>query len=894
MILKILGLSFLLVSGERFVPRDIDGVPYRQLDINIMKSPADVREYAGLELENRLQVLLISDSKTKESGAALTVSTGSQDDPIEIPGLSNLCLHMIGRGSSKYPEPYAYRQFMEINDGSVLSTSTYDQSTFSFKVGNWALDGGLDILCQLFINPIFDKEGPLQQANIINHQFNTGKTIPSVQFLQAVLASLNSTHQYTGLLTGNFETLISGPKKQGKDIHSLVKYHYTNHYSSNLMKLVVIGKEDIVTLKRMVIPKFSSIPNRDTKETNIGSPFNAANLAQDITIATPSVLDRFIISFVLDPVKNATGLLQLEFVIHLLNSRDRGSFVDMIVSRGLAVHACGHITHVLRSFTTLNVAVYATREGHQRKQEIIELLFAYIAAIKEQGLTTERFQEFIAHSNSRSSASGSVKEQVVKLVDKLHQTQEFHSVLGYYDHVPFDRESLLSTLGQFKPSKFILYEGKAFNGTGKTEPWYGAKYTSSPFGQGLLGKLRNVTAEYFAIVLPEVKEMTSLSQPEKDEFSVSDLKMELTKRGSRAKLWSSYAKVKYDYLKVEFNFNFLPDLSLRTSMELLKDMLESFIAEAKGKHLKGDLSSSFQTNGNSIVWNLRAQQEPLLQAVAEVSKFLKRVHSNTTLIEIAKLDYLKAYESCPSYPPFRNAISHIKALQNAYGWKDSMKEATAKGMSTDDFASLFTQMIPKLKLNILAVGSFSTKGLDEIIHTLKAISTPRALQKNSLTSNLNGIGDFVYVEKSTSAAFYANVFYLHLFNADDFESYAFTYFTKMLIKNQFFYQLRTVENLGFYVDSGLFRNSLGGGISFIVQSDRTAIYLESRIEAFLQGFYRKTKATPESQLNLTLTSAAMVLAEPSSDIPGKISEFLFQIKAGTEQRNKSKSSQSFF
>ncbi|KAJ9070486.1 hypothetical protein DSO57_1007678 [Entomophthora muscae] len=146
MMLNSFGLSFLLVSGERFVPQNIDGVSYHHLVDKITKSPFDVREYVGLELENRLQVLLISDSKTKKSGAALTVSTGSQDNPKEIPGMANLCLHMIGRGSEKYPEPYAYNQFMGINGGSTSSEITYDHSTISFEVGNWALDGGLYIL----------------------------------------------------------------------------------------------------------------------------------------------------------------------------------------------------------------------------------------------------------------------------------------------------------------------------------------------------------------------------------------------------------------------------------------------------------------------------------------------------------------------------------------------------------------------------------------------------------------------------------------------------------------------------------------------------------------------------------------------------------------------------
>ncbi|KAJ9070488.1 hypothetical protein DSO57_1007680 [Entomophthora muscae] len=249
MALKLLSLVYLLVSGERFVPQNIDGVPYRQLAKGIVKSPGDAREYAGVELENGLQVLIILDSRAKKSGAALTVSTGSRDDPSKIPGMANVCRHMIGRGSERYPEPYAYTQFMEINGGSASSTLTYGQATFSFEVGNWALGGGLDRLSQLFIKPIFGKEGLIQEASAINLQFINRKSSLLSQFSQAASASINSTHPFTGLLTGNLETLISGPKKRRCDVYSLTKYHYITHYSSNLMKLVVIGRQDIGTLK---------------------------------------------------------------------------------------------------------------------------------------------------------------------------------------------------------------------------------------------------------------------------------------------------------------------------------------------------------------------------------------------------------------------------------------------------------------------------------------------------------------------------------------------------------------------------------------------------------------------------------------------------------------------
>ncbi|KAJ9086387.1 metalloprotease [Entomophthora muscae] len=344
--------------------------------------------------------------------------------------------------------------------------------------------------------------------------------------------------------------------------------------------------------------------------------------------------------------------------------------------------------------------------------------------------------------------------------------------------------------------------------------------------------------------------------------------MELITQSPTVSIWSSYAKTNEDYIQVEFDFNLPPSPSLTTSIELLDFLLTSYVYSIRKELSLEGLSSRFRVRGSSIIWDLRAKQETLLKAIVEASKFLRGVHSDTNLIEEGKTSYMDSFDCYWKVPPYIDAYSHIKDLLDAYTWEDFKKEATMKGMSSLDFSLKFKQMLSHLNLNIIAVGSLAAQKVDEITHALVAISTSSPFQNIQLHF------------------FYATVVYLHLCNLDDFEGLSLAYFTKMLMKSQFVYQLRTVENLGYYVEADFDENTLGGGIALQVQSDRTAVYLESRIEAFLQGFYQKIKATPESQLNLTLTSVAMILAEPSSDIPGKMSEFLFQIKAGTEQRNK--------
>lgn len=71
---------------------------------NITKSEDDDRLYRGLELENGMRVLLVSDPSTERSAASLSVGVGHMSDPDHIPGLAHFLEHMLFLGTEKYPD----------------------------------------------------------------------------------------------------------------------------------------------------------------------------------------------------------------------------------------------------------------------------------------------------------------------------------------------------------------------------------------------------------------------------------------------------------------------------------------------------------------------------------------------------------------------------------------------------------------------------------------------------------------------------------------------------------------------------------------------------------------------------------------------------------------------
>ena len=70
-------------------------------------------------------------------------------------------------------------------------------------------------------------------------------------------------HDYGKFGTGSADTLDVIPKSQGIDVRSELLAFHSQWYSSNIMALTVVGKDDLDQLEAMVVDKFSLVVNKD-------------------------------------------------------------------------------------------------------------------------------------------------------------------------------------------------------------------------------------------------------------------------------------------------------------------------------------------------------------------------------------------------------------------------------------------------------------------------------------------------------------------------------------------------------------------------------------------------------------------------------------------------------
>merc|ERR1712106_776359 len=229
---------------------------------DIAKSEEDKRSYRGLELNNGLKVLLISDPSTDKSSAALDVHIGHVSDPSHLPGLAHFCEHMLFLGTDWFPDENEYSKFLSQHGGSFNAFTSSDHTNYYFDVSPDNLGGALDRFSQFFLTPLFTESATEREVNAVNSEHEKNIPNDTWRINQIEKATSDQKHDFSKFGTGNKETLDVLPKEKGVSVRdSLLEFH-SAWYSSNIMGLAVLGREELDKLQEMVVDRFTGVVDK--------------------------------------------------------------------------------------------------------------------------------------------------------------------------------------------------------------------------------------------------------------------------------------------------------------------------------------------------------------------------------------------------------------------------------------------------------------------------------------------------------------------------------------------------------------------------------------------------------------------------------------------------------
>ncbi|VEN56875.1 unnamed protein product [Callosobruchus maculatus] len=817
---------------------------------NIVKSQEDKRSYRGLELSNHMKVLLVSDPLTDKSAAAMDVGVGFFCDPKELPGLAHFCEHMLFLGTKKYPNENDYNKFLSQHGGSSNAATYPDHTMYHFDIVPEQLGEALDRFSQFFVAPLFTESMTEREISAVNseHEKNIPTDIWRIDQLDKHLS--NPAHPYNSFGTGNTYTLSTVPKEKNIDVREeLLKFHNT-WYSSNIMSLAVLGKESLDELEEMVVQLFSSIEDK--------------NVEVPIVTEHPYTEDQFRTVVYISPVKDVRNLnivfpsadltheyksAPTHYISHLLGHEGPGSVLSLLKARGWSSSLIAGDKPSPRGFGFFHVAVDLSEEGMNHIDDIVKIIFQYLNMLKREGPLKwiQEENRDIYQMVFRFKDKETPRSYISSIVHNLKDYPMEHVLCASYILDEWRPDLIEEMWNNFVPQKMRMsvIAKKYENELDEVEPWYQTKYAKKPIPEK--------TIKYWeeAGLCPELK------LPERNEFIPTDFKLytldedvtEFPAIIEDTALMRVWFKQDDQFLlpKANLFFDFVSPLAYLDPLncnlthmfvQLFKDALNEYAYAAELAGLKWELVN---TKYGLIlgIGGYNNKQHILLQKIMEK---LANFKIDPKRFHMVKDNYIRNLKNFNAEQPYQHAVYYLTVLLTEHSWTKQELLAATEFITIDRLEAFIPQVLSKMHIEAMVHGNANKQKALELVRIVEDTLTsslsmspllPRQLLLNRELKLEDGCHYSYQVENSVHRSSCIEMYYQCGLQSKE-DNIKLELFAQ-IIQEPCFNILRTKEQLGYIVFSGIRRSNGVQGLRIIVQSDRHPNYLDTRIEEFLEN-----------------------------------------------------------
>ncbi|WFD42936.1 insulysin [Malassezia psittaci] len=824
---------------------------YEAFQGQIEKPVMDECDYELIRLPNKLEAVVISDPETDKASAAMDVRVGHLSDPQDLQGMAHYCEHLLFMGTKKYPRENEYSEYLSNHNGSSNAYTSLDETNYYFDVGHEHFEGALDRFAQFFLEPLFDASCSEREIRAVDSEHKKNLQSDLWRSYQLEKSVSDSSHPYSKFGTGNLDTLWDQPRSRGIEIRDeLLKFHQ-KYYSANLMKLVVIGREPIEQLTRWVVDKFSSVPNKQSEVPRFpSSPLGAEQLGTQVMFRTIKEIRTLELTFPFPEQTYHYKSKPGQMISHFLGHEGHGSLFSCLKQRGWVNMLSAGSGVSVEGFELFKIMLELTPDGYKHYQDVCAAIFQYLDLLRSQPIENWMFDEVKKLSELRFAFKERMRpaSYTSALASQMQLPMPSEWILsGAYIVREFDKQLIQETLSALRPENCRMMlagleppEGYTLD---KKETWYGTEYTVAPLPAEVLTK-NHATLD-------------GLELPKQNEFIPSNLDVLSSKDTSRLpaerpQLIQNTPTLRA-WHKQDDRF-FLPkadvvlllrtprvNLSPRTAVlsrvmvELVKDALSEYSYDAEVAGLQYNVDSQFE--GIAVVVAGYNDKLPLL---------LKSVlHTLTTLkvdkkrFEIIMDQVRRNYANFDMEEPYQHAVYYSQYLITETIWTQKEKLGVMQAIQSEDVQEYCRWVYEQLHIEMLVHGNMTRSQTQSLVDQVEQYFQVSALpeQDRSPPSSLllpTGSDSAWKLPVANPGNLNSSLeYYLQVGDPTDVKLRATLSLFAQIANEPCFDQLRTKEQLGYLVFSGVRRNVGAMGFRVIVQSERDSDYLASRIDAFL-------------------------------------------------------------
>ncbi|WP_157982839.1 pitrilysin [Aliidiomarina minuta] len=785
----------------------------------IYVSPNDDREYGVLELENGLQVIVVSDPEADKAAAAMNVHVGSLQNPDEQLGLAHYLEHMLFLGTEQYPDPDEYGDFMSRHGGQHNAYTADDHTNYMFEINNDRLDEALDRFADFFKAPKFYPEYSEKEINAVDSEWSMRRASDGFILFALNNKKMNPEHPIARFRIGNSESLGD---KEGSVLHEEMLAFYEKYYSANLMTASVVGNYSVEQLKEKARAAFADIPNHNAEVAEIEVPAVTGSERKIQLFYKPQMEMRLLLlDFTIENNLHEFRKKPNEYIAYLINSEMPGTpaayfreqeWVDSI-NASAQENAYGNAGR-------FRIQLELTGQGMEHREAMVGVLFEYIEKIREEGVRTSYYEEIKQVLDNRFQfleRSGAF-DYATSLAASMQHYPLAHVIDAAYRFDEFNEEAIHRVLDQLTVDNLRVWFVSPEEEVDQELHYFDGEYRIEPLQDSVIanwleqGREVDVSLPSVNTLLPEDLAIRPIAGAESPQKAVQ-------KEGVTA--WYQRSERFHEpRAEVTLNFNQAHherDLRQRLAASVLVEAFRlSQQALAKEASIAGvDFNLSV---GNGLTLGMSGFNDKQPELAQRVLADFASYEPSASRVEQVKDRLRRSIENQNRQFPVQQLGPRFGHLFSVPSAEDSERLQTLRELDVADLIQVRDALLADNYLRALVVGNYSAEDVEELVAAVQQIVatdasaryqrspvlTPRAGQKLQWQRNL---------ELDDSAI-------LDAFIVEDtsVQSRAKTNLMAELMHNRFFNQLRTEKQLGYAVGVTALGAREHGAMAFYIQS----------------------------------------------------------------------------
>lgn len=816
-----------------------DATSDTRVGVEPVKAAIDDRDYRAFELDNGLEVLVVSDPETDISAAALAVNVGSFAEPDDRLGLAHFLEHMLFLGTEKYPDPDEYGEYISRHGGSRNAYTSLDHTNYFFSIGADELRGGLDRFAQFFVAPLFTAQYVDREKNAVQSEYQLQLRDDGWRTYMTQKRALNPDHPGSRFTIGSLETLAD--RDDGTTVREELLKFYDTHYSADRMALVILGREDVDTLAGWAREMFAEVPKRDVAPAETTEPvLREADLPSLMRIRP--VKERRVLEFTFalppaDPIYRADPG---SYLSNLIGHEGAGSLHALLTERGWIDGLGASSSRFGSANAMLSINIELTESGHAHWREVGALVFDYIDLIRREGVAAERYAEQSDLSRlafayrEKGDAFGYVRRLASNML--VYPTEDV--IRGPFALDEYDAGLIRDHLGRLRPELAQVTLIAPDAETDRVEPWFDVPYGIAPLDPAIVARWQDTAVEA-ALALPAPNPFVP------DDLALIDAGGETPRAvldEPGFEVWhladpsfgAPRAQVRIDLRTPRAGATPADAVNAALYTRLVKDALNEFAYPAR---LAG-LSFSLGADGDSLTLSLGGFDDKLDVLLSRVVDTMRDLEVHEDRFEHFRAELIRDLRNSRENRPYQQAMAELRRLLESPNFELDTMITAAEAARQDDLERWIPRALADPEVIVLAHGNLDAESARAFAATvrdelgLEAPATPPAVERLVRLGEDDVTRRQVPVDHTDATL----AMYVQGRDRSWTERARFGLLAHMM-SSPYFNALRTERQLGYVVTAGAWVRMNTPGLFFLVQSPvAPAADIEAATWEFLEAF----------------------------------------------------------